>query len=135
MQKKRCSARRGPFQRRPLSYLSPSNFVVCSSICNAFSSSLDLPDPSQRDANDSMSHQVAFYLFCQHIIFRSCYARCSHLHGILAVEVVHRGSIQALFSLPKSHHSCSFYILQADVYGGSFVPKQFHIFEFQYFFA
>ena len=42
-----------------------------------------------------------------------------------AVEVVHRESIQVSFSLPKAHHSCSFYILQADVYGISFVPISF----------
>ena len=44
---------------------------------------------------------------------------------LLAVEVVHRGSIQVSFSLPTTHHSCRFYNLQANVYGSSSVPISF----------
>ena len=53
----------------------------------------------------------------------------------LAVEVVHRESIQVSFSLPKAHHSCRFIFLRPMYMVAVLAQYDLYMFECQFFFA
>ena len=80
------------------------------------------------------------YLFCQRIIFRSCYTRRIHLHSFLLWKwSTEKWSIHVSISLPKIHHSCSF-LYRAVFFWPMYMKAvlsqcHFYIFEIQSFFA
>ena len=135
MPKNNCSARRCPFfstavQLRIFRHQT-SWFVLAS----ATLSHLPWTFPKHRSGLKRFNVPLGFYLFCQRIIFRSSYARFSHLHSFLLWMWSTEGPSKFGFHCPRLTIRANFIFFRSMYMVAVSAQYRFYIFDFQCFFA
>ena len=135
MQKSNCLARRGHFfsgdDQLHIFHHQTLWFVP------AFATPSHLPWTFQTHAARRIGFYVPprFYLFCQCIIFRGCYARCSHLHSFLLWKWSTESPSKFRFHCSRLTIRAAFIFYRPMYMVAVLSQYHFYIFEFQCFFA
>ena len=130
MQKNKYSARRGPFVSRE----GQLRIIRHQTLWFVLASATLSHRPWTFQIHSSEMHMIRC-LFCQHIIFRGCYARCSHLHSFLLWKWSTEDPFKFRFHCPRLTIRAAFILFRPMYLVAVLSQNQFHIFEFQCFFA